>query len=158
MPLAATIATEEVYGAFLGECREMKTFFHGHSYTGNPLGCACALACLDVFEKEETLKHLRPKIEMLEGWLKESSDLPHVGDARNAGLMAGVELVKEKGTKEPYPYEEKMGYRVAGKAREDGMLIRPIGNVLIILPPLAISTENLSQMLKVLGKAIEEAT
>lgn len=158
MPLAATIATEEVYGAFLGEYRELKTFFHGHSYTGNPLGCACALACLDVFEKEETLKNLQPKIEMLEKWLKETRDLPHVGDARNAGLMAGVELVKEKGTKEPYPYEDKMGYRVAGRAREEGVLIRPIGNVLIIMPPLAISMDNLSQMLKVLRKAIEEAT
>jgi adenosylmethionine-8-amino-7-oxononanoate aminotransferase len=158
MPLAATIATEEVYSAFLGEYRELKTFFHGHSYTGNPLGCACGLACLEVFEKEETLKHLRPKIEMLEGWLREVRGLPHVGDARNAGLMAGVELVKDKRTKEPYPYEEKIGYRVAGRAKEEGVMIRPIGNVLIIMPPLAISTDNLDQMLKVLWKAIEQAT
>lgn len=158
MPLAATIATEEVYSAFLGEYRELKTLFHGHSYTGNPLGCACALACLEVFEKDETLKNLGPKVALLESWLKEVSGLPHVGNARNAGLMAGVELVKDEGTKEPYPYEEKMGYRVADRARQDGVMIRPIGNVLIIMPPLAISMENLGQMLKVLRKAIVAAT
>ncbi|MDP2277056.1 MAG: aminotransferase class III-fold pyridoxal phosphate-dependent enzyme, partial [Nitrospirota bacterium] len=101
MPLAATIATDEIYNAFSGEFRELKTFFHGHSYTGNPLACAAALACLDIFEKEETLKNVKPKIELLEGWLKEISELLHVGDARNKGLMAGVELVKDKNTKEP---------------------------------------------------------
>jgi adenosylmethionine-8-amino-7-oxononanoate aminotransferase len=158
MPLAVTISTEEVYKAFLGEYRELKTFFHGHSYTGNPLGCACALACLEVFEKEETLKLLKPKIKLLEAWLREAGGLPHVGEARNAGLMAGVELVKDKKTKEPYPYEEKMGYRAAYRAREDGVMIRPIGNVLIIMPPLAISAENLKRMLDVIRLSIEKNT
>ncbi|MBA3071656.1 MAG: adenosylmethionine--8-amino-7-oxononanoate transaminase, partial [Nitrospirae bacterium] len=93
LPLAVTITTDEIYNAFSGEFRELKTFFHGHSYTGNPLACAAALACLDIFEKEETLRNLKPKIELLEGWLKEISELSHVGDARNKGLMAGVEIV-----------------------------------------------------------------
>ncbi|MGD2080501.1 MAG: adenosylmethionine--8-amino-7-oxononanoate transaminase, partial [Nitrospirota bacterium] len=109
LPLAATLTTEEVFGAFLGEYRELKTFFHGHSYTGNPLACACGMASLDVFEKEKTLEKAAPKAEALRGWLESISSHPHVGEARGLGLMAGVELVAEKATKEPFPWEERMG-------------------------------------------------
>ena len=158
LPLAATITTDEIYNAFSGEFRELKTFFHGHSYTGNPLACAAALACLDLFEKEETLRNLKPKIELLEGWLKEISELLHVGDARNKGLMAGVELVKDKKTKEPYAWEEKMGWEAAYHARDNGVFLRPLGNVIVIMPPLSISMENLKQMLKVIKDAIIAAT
>lgn len=158
LPLAATITTDEIYNAFLGEFKETKTFFHGHSYTGNPLACAAALACLDIFEKEETLKNLKPKIELIEGWLKEISELSHVGDARNKGLMAGVELVKDKNTKEPYAWEEKMGWKAAYHARENGVFLRPLGNVIVIMPPLSISMENLKQMLKVIKDAIIAVT
>ena len=158
LPLAVTVATDEIYNAFLGEFKELKTFFHGHSYTGNPLACAAAFACLDVFEKEETLKNLKPKIELLEGWLKEISELSHVGDARNKGLMAGVELVKDKNTKEPYAWEEKMGWKAAYHARDNGVFIRPLGNVIVIMPPLSISIENLRQMLKILKDSIIAVT
>lgn len=158
LPLAVTITTEEVYNAFLGEFKELKTFFHGHSYTGNPLGCAAALACLDIFEKENTLETLNPKIEMLESFLHDISTLDHVGDARNRGLMAGIELVKDKSTKEPYPWEEKMGWRVCYYAREHGVIIRPLGNVIVIMPPLSISPENLAQLLKVIKEGIIKAT
>jgi adenosylmethionine-8-amino-7-oxononanoate aminotransferase len=154
LPLAATIATKEIYDAFLGEFRDLKTFFHGHSYTGNPLGCAAALACLDIFEKEKTLEGLAPKIELLESSLKEISELDHVGDVRNKGLMAGIELVKDKKTKEPYHWEEKMGWRVCSYAREHGVIIRPLGNVVVIMPPLSISLENIGQMLKVIKEGI----
>jgi adenosylmethionine-8-amino-7-oxononanoate aminotransferase len=158
LPLAATIATKEIYDAFLGEFRDLKTFFHGHSYTGNPLGCAAALACLDVFEKEKTLEALQPKIGMLESFLSEISKRDHVGDVRNKGLMAGVELVKDKETKEPYPWEGKMGWQVCSYAREHGVFIRPLGNVIVIMPPLAISTENLGQLLKVIAEGISQVT
>ncbi len=158
LPLAATIATDEIYNAFLGEFKELKTFFHGHSYTGNPLACAAALACLDIFEKEDTLKGLQPKIEILEEWLKKISDLPHVGDVRNKGLMAGVELVRDKNTKKPYGWEEKIGWKVAYKARDNGVLIRPLGNVIVIMPPLSIGIENLQQLLKVIKDAIAAVT
>jgi adenosylmethionine-8-amino-7-oxononanoate aminotransferase len=158
LPLAATIATEEIYRAFLGEFGELKTFFHGHSYTGNPLAAACALACLDVFEKEETLRHLEPKIADLKAWLGRISAHPHVGEARNVGLMARVELVRDKETREPYRWEEKMGWRAARAAMEDGVFIRPLGNVLVIMPPLAIGRENLERMCSVLEEAIERAT
>lgn len=158
LPLAATITTEEIYNAFLGKFKDLKTFFHGHSYTGNPLGCAAALACLDVFEKEKTLETLLPKIEKLESFLREISELDHVGDVRNRGLMAGIELVRDRSTKSPYHWEEKMGWRVAYYAREKGVIIRPLGNVIVIMPPLAISLENLEQLLKVIREGIRKVT
>jgi adenosylmethionine-8-amino-7-oxononanoate aminotransferase len=158
LPLAATVTTEEVYGAFLGEYRELKTFFHGHSYTGNQLGAAAALASLEIFERDGTLRALGPKIECLEGWLKRVLALPHVGDARNAGLMAGVELVRDKASKEPYALQEKMGYRVADDLRKRGVLIRPLGNVLVIMPPLAIGPRDLQRMLDHIEASIVELT
>ncbi len=158
LPLAATVATEEIYNAFLGEFGDLKTFFHGHSYTGNPLGCAAALACLDIFEKEKTLEAMTPKTGMLESFLEGCATLDSVGDVRNKGLMAGIELVKDKKTKEPYPWEEKMGWRVCTYARERGVFIRPLGNVVVIMPPLAISLENLEQLLKVIKEGIMAVT
>jgi adenosylmethionine-8-amino-7-oxononanoate aminotransferase len=154
LPLAVTLATDEIYNAFLGKYKELKTFFHGHSYTGNPLACAAAIACLDIFEKEDTLKNLQPKIKILEDWLKEISNLALVGDVRNKGFMAGIELVKNKDTKKPYEFEEKIGWKVAYHARENGVIIRPLGNVIVIMPPLSISIENLYQLLKVIREAI----
>jgi adenosylmethionine-8-amino-7-oxononanoate aminotransferase len=158
MPLAVTIATDEIYNVFLGEFKDLKTFFHGHSYTGNPLACAAALACLDLFEKEGTLKKLKKKIAILESWLREVLDLQHVGDVRNAGMMAGVELVKDKKTREPYEWAEKVGWRVAYRAREKGVFIRPLGNVIVIMPPLSISEQNLKQLLKVIKDSIVKIT
>jgi adenosylmethionine-8-amino-7-oxononanoate aminotransferase len=158
LPLAATLATEEIYRAFLGEFKDLKTFFHGHSYTGNPLACAAALACLDIFDKEETLKNMAPKAALLENWLGEMESLPHVGNVRVKGLMAGVELVKDRQTKAPYAWEDKMGWKVALHAMDNGVFIRPLGNVIVIMPPLSISSENLQQMLKVIGDAIISAT
>ncbi len=154
MPLAVTLTTNEVYNAFLGEFKDLKTFFHGHSYTGNPLACAAAIACLNLFEKENVLKKLKGKIKILEAWLKKILRLKHVGDVRNIGLMAGVELVKNKKTKEPYNWAEKMGWRVAYHARDNGVLIRPLGNVVVIMPPLSISEQNLKKLLDVIKSAI----
>lgn len=158
LPLAVTLSTEEIYSAFLGEYRDMKTFFHGHSYTGNPLACAAALACLEIFEKEETVRHLLPKVELLEKRLAEINSLSHVGNVRNRGLMAGIELVRDKETKTPYAWEEKMGWKVAYYARDNGVLLRPLGNVVVIMPPLSISREDLERMLIVIKDAIASVT
>jgi adenosylmethionine-8-amino-7-oxononanoate transaminase len=158
MPLAVTLCTDGIYNAFLGEFKDLKTFFHGHSYTGNPLACAAALACLDVFEQEQVLEGLKAKIEMLEAWLKEVLSLNHAGDARNAGLMAGVELVRDKKTKEPYDWSEKMGWRVAYCVRNNGVFIRPLGNVIVIMPPLSISLQNLKRLLDIIRSAIIDIT
>jgi adenosylmethionine-8-amino-7-oxononanoate aminotransferase len=154
MPLAMTLTTDEIYNAFLGEFKDLKTFFHGHSYTGNPLACAAAIACLDLFEKEDVLKKLKGKIKIFKAWLKKILHLKHVGDVRNIGFMAGIELVKNKKTKQPYDWAKKMGWRVAYYARDNGVLIRPLGNVVVIMPPLSISEQNLKRLLDVIKSAI----
>jgi adenosylmethionine-8-amino-7-oxononanoate aminotransferase len=154
LPLAVTVATEEIYNAFLGDFKELKTFFHGHSYTGNPLACAAAIACLDIFERENTLAGIQPKISFLDERLAEMSELAHVGETRNKGLMAGIELVRDKDTREPYDWEEKMGWKVANFAKEKGLFIRPIGNVIIVMPPLSISEEELERMLNIVAEGI----
>jgi adenosylmethionine-8-amino-7-oxononanoate aminotransferase len=158
LPLSATITTQEIYDAFLGEYEEFKTFFHGHSYSGNPLSCAAALGNLEVFKRHNTLERLQEKIEFLEAELKEFKGLKHVGDVRNKGLMVGIELVEIKETKEPYPLKMKMGWKVADFAKEEEVLIRPLGNVVVLMPPIGISIEDLKKLLSVTYRAIKKAT
>jgi adenosylmethionine-8-amino-7-oxononanoate aminotransferase len=156
MPLAVTLTTNDVFDVFLGEFKELKTLFHGHSYTGNPLACAAALACIGVFEKEHTLERAVDKILLLESKLGEIAELSHVGNVRNKGLMAGIELVRDKVSKEPYSWEERMGWKVALSARDEGVLIRPLGNVVVIMPPISISLESLERLMDVIKKSIEK--
>ena len=158
MPLAATVTTEEIYQGFLGKYEDFKTFFHGHSYTGNPLGCAVALANLEVFRKEKTLAKLQPKIKTMARLLQPFRQLPHAGDIRQNGLMAAIELVEEKKTKKPYQLEARMGHKVTMEARKRGLLLRPIGNVLILLPPLSTSLPELTSMVAILQASIETTT
>ncbi len=156
LPLAATITTEEIYSSFLGDYT--KTFYHGHSYTGNPLACAAALANLEIFEKDRTLENLPPKIRLLSQWLDRFAELEHVGNVRQKGLVAGIELVKDKGTKEPYPREESVGFQVIYKAREKGVAIRPLGDVMVVMPPLVISLEELDRLLEVMYECVKVVT
>ena len=156
MPLAATLATEEIYHAFLGEYAELKTFFHGHTYTGNPLGCAAALASMELHEKEHILEALEPKINHLQARLKPFESLEHVGDVRQCGLIAAVELVKDKTTKEPYPWEERVGIQVCLEARKRGLLIRPLGHIIVIMPPLIIENNDLDKLLDIIYKSIQQ--
>lgn len=156
LPIAATLTTEEVYQAFYGEYTEMKTFFHGHSYTGNQLGCAAALANLDIFEKEGLVEQAAKKAEYVERLMAEINELPHVGEIRQLGLMCGIELVKDKKTKEPFPFEERMAYRATLRMRELGMLTRPLGDTIVFMPPLASSYEELTKMLQITKQAIVE--
>jgi adenosylmethionine-8-amino-7-oxononanoate aminotransferase len=146
MPVAATLTTDDVWQAFLGTHAESKTFFHGHTYGGNPLGAAVALATLDVFEEEQTLAHLPPKIERLREHLGRIAQRPHVGDVRQRGLIAGIELVSDRPSKAAYPWEEKRGIAVCDWARRQGVLLRPLGNVLVILPPLSITLDELDRI------------
>lgn len=155
MPLAVTLTTEEIYRAFLGRYDEFKTFFHGHSYTGNPLGCAVAVANLDVFRRERVMKWLSPKIALLRKLLTPLTDFPHVGDVRQQGLMAGIELVRDKDTREAYPLGARIGHRVATAARDRGLLIRPLGNVIVLLPPLSTTREELTRMVAILRESID---
>jgi adenosylmethionine-8-amino-7-oxononanoate aminotransferase len=155
LPLAATLATDEIWRAFLGTYAESRTFFHGHTYGGNPLGAAVALASLDVFKEEKTLERLRPKIERLADHLARIAELPHVGDVRQRGLIAGIELVRDKRTKQPFPWEERRGMRVCEHAWAEGVLLRPLGNVIVIMPPLSITLEELDRICAAVERGIK---
>ena len=158
LPLAATLTTEEIYRAFLGEHRELRTFFHGHTYTGNPLACAAAVANIDLFRKERTLQRLQPKIKLLAKGLAELKKLAHVGEVRQKGFMVGIELVKNRLTKEPYLLDERIGIRVVQECRRNGLIIRPLGNVIVLMPPLSLSPQELGQMLDIVHAAIKLVT
>ncbi len=158
LPLAATLTTRRVWDAFLGNYEDSKSFFHGHTYCGNPLGAAVALASLDVFEEEQTLAHLPDKIHRLADRLAGLRDEPHVGDVRQRGLIGAVELVRDRESKEPYAWEEQRGLQVCRHARELGVLLRPLGNVLVIMPPLAISVEEIDQIMDAVAAGIRAVT
>ncbi len=158
LPLAATLATDKIWRAFLGKYEESKTFFHGHTYGGNPLGAAAALATLDVFEEEQTLAAMQPKVQRLAEHLARISSHPHIGDVRQRGLMAGIELVRDKTTKEPYPWSEQRGILACRHALSHGVWLRPLGNVVVILPPLAISLAELDRICLAAEAGIDEAT
>jgi len=158
LPLAATVTSEEVYGAFLGRYAELKTFFHGHTFTGNPLACAVALKSLELFESDRLLEMLQPKIARLKERLAEFARLPHVGDVRQCGLAAGIELVEDKDTKRAYPWELKTGVRVCQEARKLGIFSRPLGNTVVVFPPLAITPDELELLLDGLERAILTVT
>jgi adenosylmethionine-8-amino-7-oxononanoate aminotransferase len=158
LPLAATLATEEIHRAFLGTHAEKKTFFHGHTYTGNPLACAAALANLDLFERERTIEGLAPRIASFAEGLARFAAHPHVREVRRRGLMAGIELVKDKAGGVPYDEAERRGHRVTLEARSRGVIIRPLGNVVVLMPPLAMSTGDLGRLLDATFDAIEAVT
>ena len=153
LPVAATLTSEEIYKAFYADYHEGKTFYHGHSYTGNQLGCAAALANLELFENENLIQEAEEKSAWLTEQLKEIAALEHVGDVRQMGLMCGIELVEDKKTKKSFRKEERVGYKVTLKMRELGMLTRPLGDVVVFMPPLLAATyDELAEMLFILKK------
>jgi adenosylmethionine-8-amino-7-oxononanoate aminotransferase len=150
MPLAATLATERIYEAFLGATSEYKTFFHGHTYTGNPLACAAAIASLEIFKRERTLVRIQPKIRLLSGWLDQVERMREVKEVRQRGLMAGIDL----GEHDP---ELRLGHRVTLEARRRGVIVRPLGDVIVLMPPLSISKQDLRRLVEVVGQSIRAA-
>jgi len=151
LPLAATLTTERVYEGFLGEHEQFRTFFHGHTYTGNPLACAAAIASLDVFREERTLARLEPKLELLGRLLEPIAAHPAVREVRRVGAMTGIELVE-------HPLAMRIGHRVALEARRRGAIIRPLGDVVVIMPPLSISKTDLCRLVEATETAIDAAT
>ncbi len=150
LPLAATLATERIYAGFLGAHEDWRTFFHGHTYTGNPLACAAALATLDVFEKERTLERLAPKIELLGRLLDDLvAPLAAVTDVRRRGFMVGIELGG-------HPAAARIGHQVTLAARRRGAIIRPLGDVVVLMPPLAIAADELRRLVEITGASISE--
>lgn len=158
LPIAATLATDEVYEAFLGEYSELKTFFHGHTFTGNPLACAVALRSLELFEESHLLEDIRRKTARLTQHLEAISFMEHVGDVRQCGLAAGIELVKDKVERTPYPWELKTGIKVCLEAKKRGVFSRPLGNTVVVFPPLAIREDELDMLMEVLSDSIRAVT
>ena len=158
LPIAATITNSKVYQAFLGEYSELKTFFHGHTFTGNPLACAVALKSLELFESDQLLVTLQPKISWLAERLDGFRSLAHVGDIRQCGLAAGIELVEDKTTRRAYPWEQKIGVQVCLEARKHGIFSRPLGNTVVIFPPLVISDDELELLMDGLHQSIRAVT
>ncbi len=156
LPLAATLCTHEIFQAFWADYQEFKTFFHGHTYTGNPLACAAAIASLDLFEKDQTLETLKPKIELLASGLEALRALPWVGEVRQVGMMAGVEIFQDPEAQVPYPLEKRMGHRVCMTVRKHGVILRNLGDTIVILPPLSIEPQELEQIITSVQKAIHE--
>lgn len=158
LPLAATLATDEIYEAFLGEFHEFKTFFHGHTYSGNPLAAAVALANLEVFEQEGVLANLPEKAAFLAERLADLDAHPHVGDLRQRGLMVGIELVADKKTGCPFPVARRTGHRVILEARKLGAILRPLGDVVVLMPPLSLTLAELDTLCRIVTEAIERGT
>ncbi len=150
LPLAATLTTERVYSGFLGRFEEFRAFFHGHTYTGNPLACAAGLASLEVFERERTLERLGPKIDLLAELLGPVAELQGVVEVRRRGFMCGIELG-------PHPTDLRMGHRVTLEARRRGAIVRPLGDVVILMPPLAIEAGELRRLVDIVTESIEAA-
>jgi adenosylmethionine-8-amino-7-oxononanoate aminotransferase len=152
LPLAATLTTERIYQGFLGRFEELKTFFHGHTFTGNPLACAAALASLDVFEREQVIRRLAAKIEVLGTWLARWVEpLETVAEVRRRGFMTGIQLTD-------FPLDARMGHQVTLDARRRGAIIRPLGDVVVLMPPLAITEAELRRLVEITAEAIAEAT
>ena len=152
LPLAATLTTERVYEGFLGRFEEFRTFFHGHTFTGNPLACAAGVATLETFERERTLERLQPKIDLLARLLDHRiGPLPGVAEVRQRGFMVGIELAGQ-------PAQARLGHQVALAARKRGAIIRPLGDVVVLMPPLSISEADLCRLVAITASAIAAVT
>ncbi|CAN5763145.1 adenosylmethionine--8-amino-7-oxononanoate transaminase [soil metagenome] len=158
LPVAATLTTDRIYDAFWGEHSELKTFFHGHSFTGNQLGCAVALASLDLFQTNRLVERAQESAARVADLLKPVAGLAHVGDIRQRGLMVGIELVEDREAKRIFPWEQAMGVRVCRRARDLGMITRPLGDVVVFMPPLVTPDEDLDAMVGTLHAAISQVT
>jgi adenosylmethionine-8-amino-7-oxononanoate aminotransferase len=157
LPLAATLTTGAIYESFLGPFESKKTFFHGHSYTGNALACAAAIASLKLFEEHQTLSHVRQMADRLAHGLLPLVEHPNVGDIRQHGLMVGIELVKDRKTKEAFPYAARMGHKVALAGRKRELMLRPLGNVIVLMPPLSISPAEIDFLAEHVRESITDA-
>jgi adenosylmethionine-8-amino-7-oxononanoate aminotransferase len=156
LPLAATLTTQKIFDAFLGRAEELKTFYHGHTYTGNALACAAGLASLDLFDKKRVLSKLSDKTDLMFIALEEIRTLPFVGDVRQCGMMAGIELVKDKATKQSFEYKDAIGAKVCAAMRPKGLMLRPLGDVIVLMPAPAMDKATLTKLLAIVSDTIEK--
>jgi adenosylmethionine-8-amino-7-oxononanoate aminotransferase len=154
--MAATLTTQKVFDAFLGEYEEFKTFFHGHSYTANQLGAAAALASLEILQSEKSIRARQNLEKYLHDELQTLWSLPNVGDIRQAGLIAGIELVRDWRTREPFDLRERAGIRVCEAMARRGVLTRPVGNVIVLMPPYCTTAAQVKKMVSTLAEGVAE--
>ncbi|TDJ00441.1 MAG: adenosylmethionine--8-amino-7-oxononanoate transaminase [Deltaproteobacteria bacterium] len=158
LPLAATLTSEEIFEGFLGPVRDQRQFFHGHSYSGNALACAASLASLEVFEQEAVLEHVREMSEHLARRLETLRRLPAVGEIRQRGLMVGIELVQDRATREPFDAGERIGALVCMAIRKHGVILRPLGETIVLMPPLSVQRGEIEHLVDALAKCIAQVT
>jgi adenosylmethionine-8-amino-7-oxononanoate aminotransferase len=156
LPMAATLTTQRIFDAFLGEYHECKAFFHGHSYTGNQLGASAALASLEILQRRQSVVARRKLEQALRGELQTLWSLPNVGDVRQVGLVVGVELVRDWQAREPFDLRERAGIRVCEAMARRGVLTRPIGNVIVLLPPYCTTQLQAKRMITALADSVSE--
>ncbi len=156
LPMAATLTTQKVFDAFLGRYDEFKTFFHGHSFTGNQLGASAALASLEILQSEESIRSRKVLEQTLREELASLWALPNIGDMRQVGLVMGIELVRNWRTKEPFDLSERAGIRVCEAMSRKGVLTRPVGNVIVLLPPYCTTQSQARRMVRAVYEACEE--
>ncbi len=158
LPVAATLATEEIYNAFLGEPAEGRTFYHGHTYTGNPLGCAAALASLELFDANHILENIAQNANGLNEKLAGLNDHPHVLEVRQKGIMVGIHLVEDRSARRAFPAEKRIGHQVTLAARKRGVILRPLGDVIVLMPAPAMPAALVETLCDATLEAIAEAT
>ncbi|MHC4154210.1 MAG: adenosylmethionine--8-amino-7-oxononanoate transaminase [Planctomycetota bacterium] len=156
LPLAATLTTQEIFDVFLGNVAEHKTFYHGHTYTGNALGCAAALASLELFGQNKVLESLPARIELIKQYFAKVNELPFVGDARQCGLMGGIEIVEDKASKESFDFDWRIGSRLCSSMRAEGLMLRPLGDCVVVMPPIAIDLGLLEKLLEIVYRAVKD--
>jgi adenosylmethionine-8-amino-7-oxononanoate aminotransferase len=155
LPMAATLTTQTVFDAFLGEYSEFKTFFHGHSFTANQLGAAASLASLDLLQAPRAVQRRSQLEQKFSDELDALWSCPWVGDIRQVGLVAGIELVKNWCTREPFPVEQRVGIRVCEAMAKRGVLTRPVGNVIVLIPPFCTTDHQLAKMVQTVRTAVD---
>lgn len=156
LALGATMTTDEIYDAFLGEAADYKTFYHGHSYTGNPLACAAGIAGLEIFAKEKVIENLPPKMAVITEHMQKMQAMKYVGDARQCGMLAGIELIRDKERRLPFEPSLLMAGGICQTARKYGLIVRNIGDVIVFMPPLASTAQQIDEMLCMLEQAMQE--
>lgn len=158
IPLAATIATDKIYQAFHDDYHKLKAFYHGHSFTGNPIACAIAVENLKIMEEENIIENLQPKIQAFKNSMNKFKDLKHVGDIRHIGMIGALEIVKDKTTKEPHHFSERIGHKIFLEAMKRGALLRPTGNVIYFIPPLIITEGQIEELTQIAYDSIKAVT
>jgi adenosylmethionine-8-amino-7-oxononanoate aminotransferase len=158
LPLSAVLTTNKVYDAFYDDYQNLTAFLHSHSYTGNPLGCAAALATLDIFKQDNIIEKNKTLIQKLTSATEQFNDHPHVAEVRQTGMIVAIEMVKEKQTREPYPWQERRGLKVYQHGLKNGVLLRPLGNVVYFMPPYVITEDEIDMMTNVAFEGINIAT